>query len=74
MVMRKNAMHKNLRQSIFRSFGRYVALALIIGLGASLFLGLIITRQDMVRPGQHFIDAQNMFDLRMVSNYGWSEP
>ena len=38
MVLRKNAMHKNLRQSIFRSFGRYVALALIIGLGASLFL------------------------------------
>ena len=74
MVMRKNAMHKNLRQSIFRSFGRYVALALIIGLGASLFLGLIITRQDMVRTGQHFMDQQNMFDLRMVSNYGWSEP
>ena len=72
--MRKNAMYKNLRQSIFRSFGRYVALALIIGLGASLFLGLIITRQDMVRTGQHFMDQQNMFDLRMVSNYGWSEP
>ena len=36
--MRKNAMYKNLRQSIFRSFGRYVALALIIGLGAYLLL------------------------------------
>ena len=49
MVMRKNVMRKNLRQSILSSFGRYVALALIIGLGASLFLGLIITRQNMVR-------------------------
>lgn len=74
MVMKQNVMHKNLRQSILNSFGRYVALALIIGLGAALFMGLVITRQDMVVTGQRFMDQQNMFDLRMVSNYGWSEP
>ena len=50
--MRKNVMRKNLRQSILRSFGRYVALALIIALGASLFIGLILTRQNMVHTGQ----------------------
>ena len=74
MVMKKqNAMQKNLRQSIKNSMGRYIALALIIGLGASLFMGLVISRQDMVLTGQHFMDQQNMFDLRMISNYGWSE-
>ena len=73
MVMKKNAMRKNLRQSIRNSFGRYVALMMIIGLGASLFMGLLITRQDMVATGQHFMDQQKMFDLRMISNYGWSE-
>lgn len=73
MVMKKNAMRKNLRQSIRNSFGRYVALMMIIGLGASLFMGLLITRQDMVVTGQQFMDQQNMFDLRMISNYGWSE-
>ena len=66
-------MRKNLRQSIRNSLGRYIALALIIGLGASLFVGLLITRQDMVHTGQHFMEQQNMFDLRMISNYGWSE-
>ena len=71
--MKKNAMRKNLRQSIRNSFGRYVALMMIIGLGASLFMGLLITRQDMVATGQQFMDQQNMFDLRMISNYGWSE-
>lgn len=71
--MKKNAMRKNLRQSIRNSFGRYVALMMIIGLGASLFMGLLITRQDMVITGQQFMDQQNMFDLRMISNYGWSE-
>ena len=46
---------------------------MIIGLGASLFIGLLITRQDMVVTGQRFMDDRNMFDLRMISNYGWSE-
>ena len=66
-------MQKNLYQSIRNSLGRYIALALIICLGASLFMGLLITRQNMVYTGQHFMDQQNMFDLRMISNYGWSD-
>ena len=66
-------MQKNLYQSIKNSLGRYIALALIICLGASLFMGLVITRQNMVYTGQHFMDQQNMFDLRMISNYGWDD-
>ena len=73
MVMKQNAMRKNLYQSIRNSLGRYIALALIICLGSSLFMGLLITRQDMVVTGQQFMKAQNMFDLRMISNYGWTE-
>ncbi len=73
MVMKRNAMRKNLRQSIVKSFGRYVAIVAIIALGAGLFVGLLMTKADMVETGQRFMDQQNMFDLRMVSNYGWSE-
>jgi len=73
MVMKQNAMRKNLYQSIRNSLGRYIALALIICLGAGLFMGLLITRQNMVFTGQHFMDVQNMFDLRMISNYGWTD-
>ncbi len=73
MVMKKNAMRKNLRQSILRSFGRYAAIAAIIMLGAGLFMGLLMSKADMVATGQKFVDEQDMYDLRMVSNYGWSE-
>lgn len=73
MVMKKNAMRKNLRQSILKSFGRYVAIAAIIMLGAGLFMGLVMSKSDMVATGQKFINEQNMYDLRMISNYGWSE-
>ena len=73
MVMKKNAMRKNLFQSILKSFGRYVAIVAIIALGASMFVGLLMTKSDMVATGQKYMDEQNMFDLRLVSTYGWGE-
>ena len=71
MVMKRNAMRKNLSQSILKSFGRYVAIILIIALGASMFVGLLMTRFDMIATGQKYMNEQNMFDLRLVSPYGW---
>ena len=73
MVMKKNAMRKNLFQSILKSFGRYVAIVAIIALGASMFVGLLMTKSDMVATGQKYMDEQNMFDLRLASTYGWGE-
>ena len=73
MVMKKNVMAKNLTQSILRSFGRYLAIVLIIALGSALFVGLLMTQKDMVKTGQVFTDGQNMFDLRFLSSYGWTE-
>ena len=71
MVMKRNAMRSNLRQSILRSLGRYIAIAAIIALGAALFVGLLMTKADMVATGQEFLDDQNMFDIRLISSYGW---
>ena len=73
MVMKKNAMRKNLLQSILKSFGRYIAIVAIIALGASMFVGLLMTKTDMIATGQKYMDEQNMFDLRLVSTYGWAE-
>ncbi len=64
-------MRRNLRQSIVRSLGRYIAIVLIIALGAALFVGLLMTKADMVATGQRFMDQQNMFDLRILNSYGW---
>ena len=71
MVMKRNAMRANLRQSIFKSLGRYIAIAMIIALGAGIFVGLRMTKADMVATGQKYMDEQNMFDLRLVTDYGW---
>ena len=71
MVMKRNAMRKNLLQSIRKSFGRYIAIVAIIALGSSMFVGLLMTKTDMVATGQRYADQLNMFDLRLMSAYGW---
>ena len=71
MVMKRNMMRKNLYQSIRKSLGRYLAIVAIIGLGASMFVGLLMTKSDMIATGQMYMDEQNMFDLRLVSSVGW---
>ena len=72
MVMKKNVMRKNLRQSILNSITRYIAIVAIIALGAAMFVGLRSTKTDMVVTGQIFMDNTNMFDLRLLNTYGWS--
>ncbi len=73
MVMKRNMMRRNLQQSILKSLGRYIAIMAIIALGASIFVGLLMTKSDMVATGQRYTDQQNMFDLRLVNSYGWAQ-
>lgn len=73
MAKRSNMMHKNLTQTIRKSLGRFVAIAAIIALGAGLFVGLLTTKTDMVETSQWFTDGQNMFDLRLLNTYGWTQ-
>lgn len=73
MVMGKNIMFKNLLQSIRKSMGRYIAITAIIALGTAMFVGLRTTKSDMIATGQKYMDEQHMFDLRLLSTYGWTE-
>lgn len=69
--MKRNMMRRNLLRSIRSSLGRYVAIVAIIALGAGIFVGLRTTKSDMIATGQKYMDQQNMFDLRLLSTYGW---
>lgn len=70
--MKRNVLRKNVLQTIRRSLGRYIAIVAIIALGAGMFVGLLTTKSDMVATAQKYLDQQNMFDLRLLSSYGWS--
>ena len=65
-------MGKNLRQTIKKSLGRYIAIVAIIALGAGMFVGLLTTKSDMIATAQEFTDDMNMFHLRLLNTYGWT--
>ena len=69
--MNQKTMRKNLRQSVIKSLGRFIAIVAIIALGAGIFVGLNVTKTDMIATGQKYTEDQNMFDLRLLSSYGW---
>lgn len=71
MVMKRNMMRRNLRQSIWRSMGRFLAILSIIALGCAMFVGLRVTKTDMIETGQKYTQEQHMFDLRLLNTYGW---
>ncbi len=73
MVMKHNRMRKNLTRTIQRSLGRYLAIVAIIALGCAIFVGLKITKTDMVATGQDYTEKQNMFDLQLLNTYGWTQ-
>ncbi len=73
MVMKRNMMRKNLTQTIVKSLGRYLAIVAIIALGCSIFVGLKVTKTDMIVTGQEYTESQNMFDLRLLNTYGWAQ-
>lgn len=72
MVM-KTVMGKNLLRSIRKSLTRYIAIVAIIALGSGMFVGLRTTKSDMIATGQQYMDEQNMFDLRLLNTYGWTD-
>ena len=71
--MKKNVMRKNLLRTIKGSIGRFIAIMGIIALGASIFVGLLSTKTDMVATGEKYMAEQNLFDLRLISTYGWTQ-
>ena len=73
MVMKRNMMRKNLTQTVIRSLGRYIAIVAIIALGCAIFVGLKVTKTDMILTGQEYTDSQEMFDLRLLNTYGWTQ-
>ena len=62
--MVRGALGKNLRRTVSRSLGRFLAILGIIALGAGFLVGLKGTRTAMLATEQAFLDEAQMFDFR----------
>ena len=54
-------MRRDLRRSIRKSAGRYLAILAIIALGSGFLVGLRSTKGDMMATAQTYIDKQALF-------------
>lgn len=70
--MKVSVIKRTLR-SIRDSKGRFVAMFLIVALGVGFFAGLKLTQSDMQETLEQYLDAQNMYDFRLISTMGFNE-
>lgn len=66
------AMRRDLRRSVQRSMGRFLAILAIIALGAGFLVGLRVTKSAMMATAQAYVDEQALFDLRVMNTYGYT--
>lgn len=71
--MRDNVYSKNIRRTIFGSFGRYIAILSIIALGVGFFAGVKNTKDSMMETCNKYVTDHNMYDYRLLSTYGFNE-
>ncbi len=70
-------MNKGMIKSTIReikgSFGRYMAILLIVALGVGFFSGLQVAYDAMVYTADAYLDDLNFFDYRLLSTLGFDE-
>lgn len=64
---------KNIRRTIFGSFGRYMAILAIIALGVGFFTGIKNTKDSMMKTCDQYVAKYKLFDYRLISNYGFTQ-
>ncbi len=63
----------SLLREIKETFGRFLALLLIIGLGVGFFAGLKVTDPAMRTSMHEYLKEQAFFDYRLISSLGFEE-
>ena len=72
-VRKKNLQFTLLCREISGSLGRYLALFAIVALGVGFFSGLKICKPRMLETGIQYLENQNFYDFKAVSEIGLGE-
>lgn len=66
-------MVKTTFREIKQSFGRYMAILMIVALGVGFFSGLKVTHDAMVGTADDYLQSHHFFDYRLISTLGFDE-
>lgn len=71
MIVMKDSIVKMTLRSIRAFLGRYIAILLIVALGAGFFAGLKITKDAMWNTCDIYLSENNLYDFRLLSTLGF---
>ena len=64
---------KDTFREIKGSFGRFFAIFAIVAIGVSFFAGITASSSDMRYSSDSYYDEYNLFDLRLLSDAGFTD-
>lgn len=71
--MTKTTLHKDIRRTITKNLSRFLAIAVMAGLGIGVFSGFSTGCLDSLKAADRFYDAQNTYDIQIVSTLGLTQ-
>lgn len=71
--MRIKAFHKDILRAVTHSWSRFLALFIIVALGAGFYSGLRTTAPNMRATADAYFDESRFMDVRLVSTFGFTE-
>lgn len=71
--MRVKAFHKDVLRAVTHSWSRFLALFVIVALGAGFYSGLRTTAPNMRATADAYYDDTRFFDVRLVSTFGFTD-
>ena len=69
----RSAFSKDFWRSISHSWGRFLAIAAIVALGAGFYAGLRMTAPDMELAADAYYDGTDLYDIRVLSTMGLAD-
>lgn len=65
--------NKEIFRAIKDSFGRFIAITLIVALGCGFYAGLRTTSPNMMLAADSYYDSSNLMDIRIVATLGMED-
>lgn len=72
-MMKKKTLYLDIKQTLTQSFGRFLSIMSLMGLGAFGLVGLKVTGPDINSTVQHTLTQHRSADLTIMADYGLSQ-
>ena len=69
----KNVLLKEIFREIAKSRNRFLSILAIVAVGTGFFAGIKAATPDMKETARRYFAAQQMYDMRLVSTYGFND-